>query len=175
MKPEHEALVVKLTNERHLMQGDGFGELLETGKLAAQAITDLSAERDALRIRLFTQRQVDGHSHSTACSIWGDDGQGGTKENYPQPLPCNCGALVNFAKSERDALAAEIERLREALEDHNQGLRSAFAAAQRDAAHDVRGTTAYRLLANRLDEILKKHHQTVNANRAALNLAAEGK
>ena len=29
-----------------------------------------------LRVRLFANRRVDGASHSTACSIWGDNGQG---------------------------------------------------------------------------------------------------
>src|SRR5436853_2894449 len=50
------------------------------------------------RARLFGSIQVTGCSHSTACSIWGDDGQGHTKENYPEPLPCNCGALINFER-----------------------------------------------------------------------------
>ena len=50
-----------------------------------------------LRQRLFNQRQVEGCSHSTACSIWGDDGQGHTTEEFSQPLPCNCGALANWA------------------------------------------------------------------------------
>ena len=55
-------------------------------------------EIERLRVRLFCTRQVGGTNHNTACSIWGDDGQGGTREGYPQPLPCNCGASANFAR-----------------------------------------------------------------------------
>lgn len=67
----------------------------------AQAeIERLRADRKWLRVRLFANRKVDGSSHSTGCSIWGDNGQGGTEENFPEPLPCNCGALENFANSQ---------------------------------------------------------------------------
>ena len=60
---------------------------------------------------------------------------------------------------------ARVEELNRALVDHNDLLRSAFSAAQRDAAHDVRGTTNYRTLADRAHEVLTKHHATVNAAR----------
>jgi hypothetical protein len=71
----------------------------------------------------------------------------------------------------RAALRSSQEKeqaLREALVDHNDLLRSAFTAAQRDAAHDVRGTTNYRTLADRAHEVLTKHHDATNAARAAL-------
>ena len=70
----------------------------------------------------------------------------------------------------RDELAeaeAEAAQLREALLDHNDLLRSAFHAAQRDAIHEVPGTTNYRTLADRASEVLTKHHATTNAARKA--------
>lgn len=71
----------------------------------------MSIETDIAKLRRlrFNARQVTNSSHGTHCSIWGDDGQGGTAENFPEPLPCNCGALINWqheraetAKDERD-------------------------------------------------------------------------
>lgn len=63
---------------------------------------------------------------------------------------------------------AELAKAREALVAHNELLRSAFTAAQRDAAHDVRGTTNYRTLADRAHDVLKAHHSTVNQATQAL-------
>ena len=71
------------------------------------------------------------------------------------------------------AAEAEAARLREALLDHNDLLRSAFQAAQRDAIHEVPGTTNYRTLADRASEVLTKHHATTNAARQALAQRSE--
>ena len=59
--------------------------------------------------------KVVGCDHTTACLIWGDDGQGGTSEGFAEPLPCNCGALANWAAkklSEATADKADAEALR---------------------------------------------------------------
>jgi len=80
-------------------------------------------------------------------------------------------ALIVFAVNNLPALlraASEAKGLREALVDHNDLLRSAFQAAQRDATHEVRGTTNYRMLADRAHEVLAKHHAVTNEARAAL-------
>lgn len=69
----------------------------------------LLAEIERLRLRLWGNRQVKGHSHSTACSIWGEDGRGYVSD-IPGSHPCNCGALLNFKDT-------EIQRLRKALEE----------------------------------------------------------
>lgn len=63
----------------------------------------------------------------------------------------------------RDRLMIENERLRVALIDHNEMLRSAFEAAQRDAIHDTAGTTNFRLLADRMSETLARHHSITNS------------
>jgi hypothetical protein len=76
---------------------------------AIAALDDVERELDKQRHRLFAIRQVEGSHHSTACSIWGDDGQGGTREGFKQPLPCNCGALINFANRKRDEALARAE------------------------------------------------------------------
>lgn len=70
-------------------------------------------------------------------------------------------------------LRGENIALRAALVEHNDLLRSAFQAAQRDATHDVAGTTNFRLLANRLAEALEKHHAITNAARGADNNTSE--
>lgn len=62
---------------------------------------------------------------------------------------------------------AGVAEMREALVEHNDLLRSAFAAAQRDAIADTRGTTAYNLLADNCHKVLKKHHAITNAARTA--------
>ncbi len=43
-------------------------------------------------------RQVEGFNHSTACTIWGDDGQGRVDGLYVR-LPCSCGALKNWDRA----------------------------------------------------------------------------
>ena len=77
----------------------------------------LTQEREHFRVRVFTARcHESSTSHSTACTIWGDDGQGGTAENFGS-LPCNCGALINWEKSQVAALQQQVRELRKALED----------------------------------------------------------
>ncbi len=49
-----------------------------------------------------------------------------------------------------------------ALVDHNEMLRIAFTAAQRDAIHETSGTTHYGRLADQTHDVLKKHHETTN-------------
>jgi chromosome segregation ATPase len=71
---------------------------------------ELKQQLQAARQRLFGNRRSDSASHTTACSIWGDDGQGHA-EGFQELLPCNCGALENFAKVELQAAQAEIVRL----------------------------------------------------------------
>lgn len=65
-------------------------------------------------------------------------------------------------------LQAENERLRAALVDHNDMLRSAFSAAQRDAIAEVIGTTNYNLVADSCHKVLSKHHVITNQARSAL-------
>ena len=81
-------------------------------RMAAAGCETFEIQR--LRLRLFGNRQVVGHNHSTACSIWGEDGQGNVHD-IPGPHPCNCGALLNFKGEEIDRLQKEIDGLREVL------------------------------------------------------------
>jgi len=67
------------------------------------------------------------------------------------------------------ALRAENERLRAALIDHNDMLRSAFQAAQRDAIAEVIGTTNYNNLADAAYKVLRKHHAITNKARVTLS------
>ena len=59
------------------------------------------------RQRVYACQRVEGYDHSTACTIWGDDGQGHTPEGYPEPLPCNCGALINWERKKGEIAAAK--------------------------------------------------------------------
>jgi len=73
----------------------------------AGAFDILADEIEQLRIKLYRQRPVEGCDHSTACSIWGDDGQGTTQEGWNK-LPCNCGALLNFKQKQVERLEVTL-------------------------------------------------------------------
>ncbi len=87
-----------------------------------------------LRSRLFGISSVSGYSHSTACSIWGDDGQG-LAAGFVAPFPCNCGALLNWEKKQaadlREQLAA-VTQERDALWDNMMRLGRAKAREERE-------------------------------------------
>lgn len=83
---------------------------------AATAIEELQQERDEARARRFRIRHATGHDHSTACSIWGDDGTGKTEERFPEPLPCNCGALENFQRDRAQKAEAQLARQQPVIE-----------------------------------------------------------
>jgi hypothetical protein len=79
----------------------------------------LEEERSKLaneRFRRFVVRKSDRSDHTTACSIWGDNGQGGTAEGFKEPLPCNCGALENFQKERSDRAEAALRGM---VESHD--------------------------------------------------------
>lgn len=57
-----------------------------------------------------------------------------------------------------------------ALVEHNDLLRSAFQAAQRDAILETEGSSNYRLMADAFSQCLRKHHETVNRAREAMGL-----
>ena len=104
----------------------------------------LTAERNELRRRLFNTRKVEGTDHSTACSIWGEDGQGNA-EGIEGPLPCNCGALINF-------YTAEAER-------HMQG-RNRYWEARDLLAEDLdKCRKAHGLMINTLDRVMDQRNR----------------
>lgn len=105
---------------------------------------DLQRELEQLRLRAFGIRRVKGSDHSTACTIWGDDGQGHTSEGFEQPLPCNCGAIENFCRAEvervtreRDncarSLLKETEYRLDAEAKHDAYMKEYWAAIAREA------------------------------------------
>ena len=67
-----------------------------------------------------------------------------------------------------EALEAKLAAAEKALIDHNDILRSAFQAAQRDAIYEAIGTTNYSTLADRIHEVLTKLHAVTNDARAVL-------
>ena len=102
------------------------GEMMGYSSSAAVAqsrVKDLERELAHVRLEMTRFRgrafaaggqKVSGCDHTTACLIWGDDGQGGTPESYTQPLPCNCGALANWA-AKKLAAATDYKADAEAL------------------------------------------------------------
>lgn len=75
----------------------------------------LREERDALKFRLYYYAEFKGTAHTTACSIWREDGQGHAEGFEGDRGPCNCGALENFQRERAERAEAELERLREKL------------------------------------------------------------
>lgn len=85
---------------------------------ALERIAALEADKKLLRQRLFGNRRAVSSDHTTACSIWGDDGQGGTPEGFQEPLPCNCGALENYEKARAEHAERELAKERARLAAH---------------------------------------------------------
>lgn len=101
-------------------------------------IAQLEAELARERQRRFGILRVTGCSHSTACSIWGDDGQGGTAENFKEPLPCNCGALINYERQRAEAAEEHLDssnlmvkRWQEVAESHARRAEAAETDTRR--------------------------------------------
>lgn len=93
----------------------------------------LQAARAALtqfRFRVFGLYRAKGFDHTTACTIWGDNGQGGTKENFQEPLPCNCGALLNWKKKQIAVLEECIRCMREATSPDPLTLEDEFSGPE---------------------------------------------
>jgi hypothetical protein len=99
------------------------------------ALTAAEKERASLRMRMFGCGRVKGSSHTTACTIWGDNGRGGTSENFPEPLPCNCGAIENFLQSSLHAAEEKIAALTHDFEFTSKAMLAASneIAIERDA------------------------------------------
>lgn len=109
-----------------------IAQLRERAEKAEAELRASLAARDEERQRHFGGYRSPGSSHTTACSIWGDNGQGGTKENFPEPLPCNCGALENFQRSRAEAAEAALAA---ALAEHKkseEGFRAVIAKWRND-------------------------------------------
>lgn len=139
----------------------------------ANALATLSANLDAMR------RERDE---------WRDNWDANVQEMSEKFRAVNISRVIEqsgsdiFALRERAETAeAEVARLRnenaalkEALVAHNDLLRGAFGAAQRDAIHEVTGTTNYNLLANAIQKVLFKYHAITNDARALLPAKKEG-
>lgn len=85
-----------------------------TPERARAAYLERDAQLAKTRVRRYGQRRAAGGDHTTACSIWGDDGQGNAK-GFSGPLICNCGALENFYQAQLTVMTAERDALRERL------------------------------------------------------------
>lgn len=69
---------------------------------------------------------------------------------------------------------AELARVREALVDQNDLLRSAMQIAKREGVEGETGSTNWDAYYNRVVVVLKRHRATVNTARAALTPEPEG-
>lgn len=93
-----------------------------------------------------------------------------------QPTPAEC--LVAAARIEQLAASlaaaeAVAEKLRGALVEHNDLLRSALAIAKREGVEGQIASTNWDAYYNRVAAVLKRHHQTANEARAAAALTTE--
>lgn len=85
---------------------------------ALQALAAATTELKRLRNRAFnTHVRKDSANHSTACTIWGDSGQGATAEDFAEPLSCNCGALSNYERRRAEAAEAKIAEVEKERDD----------------------------------------------------------
>jgi hypothetical protein len=103
---------------------------------------------------------------------WGKAGD--TRVSYMEErfMPPDNGA--EYVRADLHAAALdEIARLREALVDQNDLLRSAMQIAKREGVEGELASTNWDAFYNRVAVSLKRHHQTVNEARAALAPAAE--
>jgi hypothetical protein len=75
-------------------------------------------------------------------------------------------SMIEWLAKDRDELRAETEKLRTALVAHNDILRSAFQAVNRDAIFETKGTTNYCGLADSINKVLIKFHKITNDARA---------
>jgi FtsZ-binding cell division protein ZapB len=125
------------------------------------ALTAAEKERTSLRVRMFGLGRVKGSSHSTGCTIWGDNGMGGTPENFPAP-PCNCGAIENFLRSSLHAAEEKIAELQKDWQAGEAGLSEAMTLL-RDERNRLRDD--YREL--------ELHNLHVKAERDALRAEVE--
>jgi hypothetical protein len=95
-------------------------EAQETAGLVRDLTESLLAaeERERqLRTKLFHYAPFDGTSHTTACTIWREDGQGHAEGFEGDRGPCNCGALENFYRKRAESAEASLAELRRELED----------------------------------------------------------
>lgn len=76
-----------------------------------------------------------------------------------------------------EALAVPTEAILQALADHNDLLRSAAAIAGRGVldGDGIVATANWDAFYNRVKVVLKRHHETTNAARAALRAIGEGR
>jgi len=102
-----------------------------------------------------------------SARIMGDKDRGNSVEGAPPHTPM--GAALIYAQKRIEALEAENERLREALVQHNDRLRSAAAVAAREGREtnwlSFRGQVRY---------TLAEYHELVSEARTALERIDNG-
>lgn len=93
-----------------------------------------------------------------------------------QPTPAEClvaAARIEHLAASLAAAEAEVEKLRGALVEHNDLLRSTFQIAEREGVKRMIASTNWDAFYNRVAVVLKRHHQTANEARAALTTEAD--
>lgn len=131
----------------------------------AQAVVE---ERNRYRAQFAL---VDRHMEEMKASLKGLQGHLTESERQFQGMVAEATRELDArqkAERERDAAVEALAETGRALAEHNDLLRSAFQAAQRDATADVAGTTNYRLAADAISRVLDRHHAAVTRARDAL-------
>lgn len=95
----------------------------------AEETERLKKEVERLRFRLYYYAPFAGESHTTACSIWREDGQGHAEGFDGDMGPCNCGALINFYRNRGEKAEASLLKERKERERLESGLRDCARGA----------------------------------------------
>ena len=77
-------------------------------------------------------------------------------------------AALTAATDRAELAEARAERLRVALVEHNDLLRSAFQIADREGVKQMVASTNWDAFYNRVTVVLKRYHETTNKARAAI-------
>ena len=135
------------------------------------AVLQEEAEIDALRLKAFwTNAAADRDAYFAAVSVWFQNRHGRALPAV-QPdddLVGHMTKLIAGGLDRIEALTAERDRLRGALLDHNDLLRSAIAIAEREGVRGEIASTNWDAYYNRAAVVLKRHHQITTDARAAL-------
>lgn len=107
--------VVVLSDDEAVALADEIERFRARARHAEEIMLKKDAEVAAARFARYGAPRAAGSEHTTACSIWGDDGMGNA-EGFDGPLPCNCHALTNYYRGKAEDAEAEVARLREAAQ-----------------------------------------------------------
>jgi hypothetical protein len=110
-------IAAKLSSHKHMSQGDGFSALLKTGTDAADMLQALSVERDRFAITIVSLREQVDAIAAHRDEISADRDELLASQHYRYIGKDGKTVLARDLEDERDALSAEVTRLRETISE----------------------------------------------------------